>query len=159
MLKENQLIKAVNNNDLSTVKNLLKDKKIHPQKDNNDALYIASQNGYLDIVKLLLKDKRVDPSNHSNQHFRVAAIFGHFNVALILLNDKRVNPTDCNNQAISQTALKYGDPNYKPIQKSYPRLTKLLWKDKRVKNSLKYDDSDLYEKLLLNDVKNKINNF
>ena len=44
-------------------------------------------------------------------------------------------------------------------QLNLDNMVKLLWNDQRVKNTLKKDDQELYNKLIIQDVKNKVSVF
>ena len=44
-------------------------------------------------------------------------------------------------------------------QLNLDNMVKLLWNDQRVKNTLKKDDLELYNKLIIQDVKNKVSVF
>jgi hypothetical protein len=70
------------------------------------------------------------------------------NLIQLLITDFNVNPSICYNGAI-RTA--YGNNSLDIIE--------LLWKDKRVKKTLKNDDENLYEILIKQDIKNKISSF
>ena len=67
----------------------------------------------------------------------------------LLLKDKRVNPSDYNNVSI-----------IKASEKKYFNIINILWKDKRVKTSLKEDCFELYEILIKKDkIKEKVEVF
>ena len=59
------------------VRELLKNSKVDPSANDNQAIGIASQHGHVKIVKLLLEDKRVDPSDNKNYAIRIANQMGH----------------------------------------------------------------------------------
>jgi hypothetical protein len=107
---------------------------------------IINQN--IEDLNLLIKHKRVDPSFEDNWAIIYASDNGCINVVKILLNDKRVNPADYCNYSI-RLACKN--------RISY--IGHLLWKDERVKKTLEKDDFKLYNKLMLKDIKNKVNEF
>ena len=48
---------------IKIVKILLKDERVDPSDQNNDAIQWASEKGHLEVVKLLLKDKRIDKND------------------------------------------------------------------------------------------------
>ena len=56
----------VKNGYLEIVQELLKDNRVDPSANNNDAIQWASGNGHLEVVEELLKDNRVDPSANDN---------------------------------------------------------------------------------------------
>ena len=67
MTKQEKFEKAVRENNIETVKKLLKDSEVDPADNDNYAIRCASEYGYIEIVKLLLADKRVDPADMWNQ--------------------------------------------------------------------------------------------
>ena len=79
---------------IKIVKILLKDERVDPSDQNNDAIQWASNNGYYKIVKLLLKDKRVNPSVHNNFVIKTASENGCYKVVKLLLKDKRIDKND-----------------------------------------------------------------
>ena len=46
---------------------LLKDNRVDPSTDDNNAIEWASRSGHLEVVQELLKDNRVDPSANNNE--------------------------------------------------------------------------------------------
>ena len=48
------------------MKLLLKDSRVDPAANNNEAIRYANSNGHVEVVKLLLKDSRVDPAARNN---------------------------------------------------------------------------------------------
>ena len=66
----------------------------------------------------------------------------------LLLKNKNVNPADSSNEAITFACI---SGNYNAIA--------LLWNDIRVKNTLKIDNLMLYNKLVKEDIKNKVGKF
>ena len=69
------------------------------------------------------------------------------NVELLLKNEK-INPSKDNNYAV-QLASENGHID----------IVNLLWQDQRVKDTLKVDDKELYNELIKNDIKDKIEDF
>ena len=72
----------------------------------------------------------------------------NINNVKLLLNDKRVDPSDDNNWAIKLAS-----------QNGHVDIVNLLWQDQRIKNSLENDDKELYNKLIKNDIKDKVKDF
>ena len=107
MTKQERFEKAVKQNDIETVKELLKDSEVDPGADDNQAIGKASQNGHVEVVRLLLDDVRVDPEANVNYAIGYAALNGHVEVVRLLLDDDRVDPADDNNWAI-RYAIKNG---------------------------------------------------
>lgn len=54
----------------TTVRVLLKDKRVDPSDRGNFAIREASKNGHVSTIKVLLKDKRVDHSDRDNYAIR-----------------------------------------------------------------------------------------
>ncbi len=89
---------------LKVVRFLLKDKRVDPAADDNEAIVAASFKGELGIVRLLLKDKRVDPSARDNGPMVEASTHGHLGVMRLLFDDGRVDPAARRNMAISEAS-------------------------------------------------------
>ena len=149
MTIQEQFYKAIKENNIQSIKLLLKNDKVNPSKDTNYPIRFASINGFFDIVKLLLNDKRVDPSKYDNWAIQLASENGHVGIVKLLLKDKRVDPSDYNNVCI-----------IKASEKKYFNIVNLLWKDQRVKDTLKYYDPTLYNELAKKDkIKEKVKEF
>ena len=82
------------------VAQLLKDPRVDPSTNNNEAISLATFYGKLDVVQLLLADPRVDPSDEDNYAIRTASFHGYYTVVKELLSDHRVDPTARDNYAI-----------------------------------------------------------
>jgi hypothetical protein len=108
----------------------------------------AAKNGNTDIVKLFLKDKNLNVNDLSSYAFCHSSENGHFDIVQLLINDKRTNVT--------------ARSNY-PIRKAFSaqkhNVVQLLWKIKRIRDTLKVSDNVLYNILLKESMKNKINGF
>ena len=177
-------IEAIENNKINIIKTLLKDLSFLPNFDDNQAFQLSARLGHIEIVELLLNDKRIDPavvtipqilgspctinSNKTNYNivelllknkiidpsidYNYAIIysskFGHEQIVDLLLKDKRVDPSDHRNCSIRHS-----------YEHKHKKITQLLWKDQRVKNTLMKDDLELYNKLIKNEVLEKISVF
>ena len=110
--------------------------------------------------EILLKNKKFDPSMSDNHAIALASYYGHIEIVKLLLNDPRVDPSFDNNYAIS-LSYNYNDSNHVSYNNdnNNPYIVELLWKDERVKNTLKKDNLELYNKLKKMDTKIKINKF
>lgn len=86
---KNALIYAIKMNYKQIVDILLKDDRIDPAANYNEALGLASAKGYLDIVQMLLRDERVDPSANNNFAIKWASRFNNTRVVNLLLSDPR----------------------------------------------------------------------
>jgi ankyrin repeat protein len=81
---------AIEKNDITFIKDLLKLKKINPSMNCNYPIRCAVRNGHIEIVKLLLEDSRVDPSEYSNCSIKVAIFNNNEELVKILWNDQRL---------------------------------------------------------------------
>lgn len=99
-LNYHALMIAINKNDVSLLRMLMKNPKIDPRKGgrtemmypgfDNAPIRRASQEGKIEIVKELLKDQRVDPSAGENWALKEAIKHKRWNVVEELIKDKRV---------------------------------------------------------------------
>lgn len=135
---QNKFYTFIKENDIENVKLLLKNKKIDVSAEDNWAIELASTSGHFDIVKLLLDDKRVDPTDNRNWTIQATYKKAYYDI-LDSVNKKNFDIFSFNNE--------------------YVNIIKLLWRDERVKNSLKNDDDDLYDKLIKQDIIDKIEEF
>jgi hypothetical protein len=169
--KNSDFTKAIANNDIATVKELIS--VIDPSFHNNNSIQEAASNNKHEILKILLADPRVDPTVLGNMPFRDAVKEGHLESVALLLSDPRVDPTACDDAsileavnygryAITELLLKDGrcDPNQRDsypirisIRRGYYKIIKLLLTDSRVDpsasdNSLLFEclDDELYPK-------------
>lgn len=135
---QNKFYTFIKENDIENVKSLLKNKKVDVSAEDNWAIELASTSGHFDIVKLLLDDKRVDPTDNRNWTIQSTYKKAYYDI-LDSVNKKNFNIFSFNNE--------------------YVNIIKLLWKDERVKSSLKNDDDELYEELIKQDISDKIEGF
>ncbi len=135
---QNKFYTFIEQNDIENVKLFLKNKKIDVSAEDNWAIELASTNGHFDIVELLLNDKRVDPSDNRNWVIQATYKKAYYKI-FDSINNKNFNIFSFNNE--------------------YVNIIKLLWKDERVKSSLKNDDDELYDKLIKQDISDKIEEF
>ena len=147
------LNKSIKNNDIPNFILLFKDENMNLIYDLDEALIKACEYGSVDIVKILLKDERIAPDEGWNYALRIASKYGNLDVIKLLLKDKRVDPSDASNWAISQS------DEFTIDKLTRNSIVLLLWKDSRVKNTLKNDDLLLYNKLIKQDIQNKISEF
>lgn len=148
MTKQEVLYYAILCDDLPSVISILKDPKIElSSKKFHRTLSRACKNGYIKLIKTILLDKRVDPSYNDNYLLYIAAIHNHLKLVEILLQDKRVDPSTSKNYTIKNSIF------------ADEKITQLLWKDKRIRKTLKNDNPELYTTLITSEVKNKISEF
>ena len=113
-----------------------------------EQFYKSIEDGDIENFNLLMKNKEVNPADDNNKAIVLASRSGHFDIVKLLLNDKRVNPSDCyNSSIIAASDIGYFD------------IVNLLWQDQKVKDTLKIDDKELYNELIKNDIKDKIEDF
>ena len=155
-----KLIQALRNKNVDEAISILNNNDIDPTYDDCKAFVIALENGLVEVVKLLLINPKINPSFRNNHCISIAAQEGLEEIVEILLIDPRVEPSSKHNQAISIAKhFSNFDKPAKASQKTYFNIIKLLWKDQRVKNTLKNDNIKLYNELKIEDIKNKINEF
>lgn len=135
---QNKFYTLIKENDIKMVESLLKNKKIDVSAENNWAIELASTSGHFEMVKLLLNDKKVNPADNRNWTIQSTYKKAYYDI-LDSVNKKNFNIFSFNNK--------------------YINIVKLLWRDERVKNSLKNDDDELYNELIKQDISNKIELF
>ena len=115
-----------------------------------EQFFNAMKNNDIKNFKLLFHNKNVNLFLKHNPEMLIAIYCrdGNFNIVKFLLKDKRVDPSKDYNGSIS-LAYRY----------KYYDIVELLWKDKRVKNTLQKDKLKLYNELILKESKIKISNF
>ena len=99
-------------------------------------------------VKLLLADRRGDPAADSNSAIRCASRNGNTEVVKLLSSDPSVYPAASANYAI-----------VKASENGHSDVVNLLWKNKKVKETLKNNDLNLFNSLTQLDIKEKIKSF
>jgi ankyrin repeat protein len=178
---------AIEDNNINVVKKLIKDKEIDISYLNNKAIHSSSKNGYIDIVKLLLESDK-DVFKHTCNPLYEATISNHITIIKILLKDTRIGNVNLESSLIIAARLNYieitslllkderVDPSYSSncaIRYAHyyenPEIVKLLWSNKKFKNTLKNDEISIelltktkphiYNELLILDIKNKIERF
>ena len=139
---------AAENGKLDVFKLILSHTSLRGDEHNNTSLHLASEHGHFHIVEFMLGCYYIKPESNKNRAIRAASCNGHIEIVKILLKDKRVDPSDFYNESIRNST--YSD---------YTEITQLLWEDLTVKNSLKNNDEILYNKLMQQDIKNKVREF
>jgi ankyrin repeat protein len=127
---------AINDNDISKVKELLKDPQINPEQEHSWSLRYACSFGRYNIVKLLLEDGRADPTVFIQSCVKIASEENHPRILRLLLKDTRVIPESDENYAL-EIAAAYGNFT----------CFKLLLNDERT--SAYNNEKKSYESLLL----------
>jgi ankyrin repeat protein len=136
------------NNDIEKVKEKLSTGTIEAHCKNNYACLIAASKGHLDMLKFLIKIPEVNPFDLNNTAFELAASHGNIEIIEFLLNDPRVIPNSNGNDPIR---LAYNSKQY--------LMVALLFKNKKIRSTLKNDDTELYTKINLLNIKSKIEKF
>ena len=107
MDKQDQLKKAVKENDVAIVKLLLKDKAIKISTTQCFCLGIAAQLGHIDIIKLFIKDKRVNISENGNSAILFAYDEGFLDIVDLLWENIKVkNSLENDNYMIYKMLIK-----------------------------------------------------
>lgn len=68
------------------VKRLLRNSRVDPAANNNNAIICAAKGGRKDVLKLLLKDSRVDPGAQDDLALQMAVTEGHVSTTRMLLD-------------------------------------------------------------------------
>jgi hypothetical protein len=177
------IVIACNNDNEQSIRLLIEDSRVDPSINNNEALLNAIKIHSIDIITLLLNDNRVTPSNNPeilmeainrkdldifkkiaaydsvdfkgdsyDYYFKkplYASISRGFLYAVdFLVNQKHINPSLNNNEHIIE-ANKKGEGE----------ISELLFKDKRVFNTLKKNDEKLFNKLNKNRIRDNVVDF
>jgi ankyrin repeat protein len=147
MTKQEEFQKAIEENNIKLVCELVQEGKIDPENNGNEALRTAAKYGFVDIVELLFK-VGVKPVFGGNCTIRIAAFYGNIKLIEFLLKESRVDPSDCGNESICFA-----------YKKKYTDIVELLWSSQTVKDTLKYDNTKIYNELVQQDIKNKVSQF
>ena len=149
MNKIREFKSAIYFNDFNKVSLLLKDKTFNQFNSLNEDIIEAAGQGYISIVELLLNEPRINiTAEQINQAICMASFNGFYEIVTSLLSKKNINPAY--------------DKNYSIIYASYNKhndVVELLWKYKIVKNTLKNDNIELYNKLIKKDIGSKVREF
>jgi hypothetical protein len=76
--------------DKDAVERLLKEARLDPSVENNEAIRIASKLGNTDVVQILVEDIRVDPTALDNDAICLACSNGHLDTVKVLLKSPQV---------------------------------------------------------------------
>ena len=148
MTKQEEFMRAINNNDLSTVMTYFNNEEIDIKDSFILIMFrIACQIGHTEIIRFLLKDGRIDPAHGDNHHLQLSVLYDQYDIVELLLLDDRIDPSAQNNNAIYNA----GHRNDK--------MRKILWKDQRIKDSLLIYNTDLYNEFTKRDIQNNLNEF
>ena len=109
---------------------------------------IAIERNNIKIVKNLINNIKVNPADNYNWAIREASENGFFDIVELLINNLKVNPTCDYNHSIS---IAY--------YHNYQDVVNLLWNLQAIKQTLKKDNLELYNKLITKDIKNKVSKF
>jgi ankyrin repeat protein len=121
--------------------------------NNYLAFYYYARYGYIDMVKFLIKTK-VKSSKHNSLALSLSVDNNQYDMVLFLLKDKKADPSSNNNYPLLRASTN-----------GCNEIIEVLWNDKRIKKNkyikdiLKNDNIDLYEKLIKKDIKFKASNF
>ena len=145
MTKQEEFDEAVKANNIKNVKLLLKDKRVDPSKDfdPNVLFYVTARS-----MRRLSQNKNIPHNPKKRYPLGLSSLRGYIDIVKLLLKDKRIAPSKYNNFAIINA--------YKNNHKD---IVDLLWKHKTVKQSLKIDDFELYNKIIMKEITKKISEF
>ena len=146
MIKQSDFKKLVQLHDIESIKLHFEDENFDPSYNDNCFIRFAVEVGATDIFKLLLNDPRVDPSADDNEAIAGACYNGFTEIVELLLLDKRVDPSHI-------FCFQYA------YQNRHLEITELLWKDKRVQNTLKKENITLYTEFNEKHIKIKLDKF
>jgi hypothetical protein len=173
------LKKIINSGDVEKLLSLIEDPLLNLSICDDIALRIASQNQSIDIIKILLKDKRVNPSIGINMPIKKAISFNNEEMLKLLLNHNK-NIINKSNIELFEFALQkksfsclkilIEDGRIDPskdynfliqdlFDEEQHELVELLWKDNRIKDTLKEDNEYLYDMFIKKSIEKKINLF
>jgi ankyrin repeat protein len=80
-------IRAINSNDIRSVKTFLSNKDFNPAKENNLAFIYACFKKHTYIFKLLLNDNRINPTDRNNIAFIHACYYNKNNLVNIFIKN------------------------------------------------------------------------
>ena len=146
--KEEGFLQSIKDNDIKKVQKYLKDQDINIANNFYFSLRTAAELSFIDILELLFKNKQIK----IEVAYKIALIYipnkDTIKIIHLLLNDKKGFPSQNNNEAI---ILLDNNNNMESVR--------LLWSDQRVKDSLEKNNSSLYNKLILQDINDKLKGF
>jgi hypothetical protein len=143
-IQKNDIKALIQKNDIKALISAINNPEINIVFENINFIRYASVLGRNHIVEILLNDKRIDPSDDFNAALRLSSEFGHTKIVKLLLNDERVDPSDYRNYAIKNA-----------FKNNFIDIVGMLWKNNKIKDSLKINDSGFYNKI----IKNKVEEF
>jgi ankyrin repeat protein len=133
--------------DTKSVIFLLEFRYIQDNLNNLGVLYSCCMRGHIDIVKILIQNG-ADPIGKDNEYFENAACAGNYELVEYFLNEHNANPTTHNNYAIE-----------KAYSHRHDKIVELLFSKTIVKNTLINTNNELYNKLMVKYINNKISSF
>jgi hypothetical protein len=170
-----ELIMAIPQDSIEDIVKLLKQSQIS-NEHKREVFKRSCIFGRLDIVKYLIKE--VNPSHDDNISIKKSITNGHFHIVELLINNENVKFVDnylnfiksVINKDIKELKRLLKLPDFSPeiennfalkqsIQNSFSEVTKLLFEDERVKESLLNNDFTFYNYLTKENIKTKINQF
>ena len=118
---------------------------------------VAIEEENIGLVREYLKSPNYDPSANNSTLIGEASESGLIDIVTLLLNDPRVDPSRDANYAIKMAMHNYEDERLS--NEGYLETIELLWSDNRVKSTLEKNSPHLYEKLIKENIKNKVKDF
>jgi ankyrin repeat protein len=126
---------------------LLNHSKVHLSQGYKYTLTCAASSGNIELFNIIYKNKKITIKD-LNLAFCEASKHGRIEIIKLLLIDPKINPTYLNNWSIIKAHNNY-----------HLNVLQLLWQDTRVKNTLKKDCKDLYDKITKEELKANIIGF
>jgi hypothetical protein len=117
-------------------------------KNNNERFIKFIRTNDIEGINISIKFKKIKLNYKNNRFIIDVAVFGRSEIISLLLKYEEVDPSDELNYAISLAH-----------SQNHTKIISLLLNDKRVKNTLKKDNVDLYNQLTKLDIKEKVENF
>lgn len=96
--------KAILDNDIDVVKQMLDSKIIDPSRNNNWAIRICCLKNYYELAEILLEDDRVDSSDELNACFGISCELGHRKLVQLLIDHPKVDGTDSDGKLLNKVA-------------------------------------------------------
>ena len=119
----------------------LKNEKINPSHNNNEALIISSENGYLNSVTALFKYESVLSASNIELSFALAAQNGHIDIIKLFIKSLQLDPSLHFNWAI-----------YNAHKNNHTHIINYLWKDQRIKKTIIKNHLNIYNEIIKKEI-------
>jgi hypothetical protein len=146
MLNPTDFIHLIYTNDFDAISVLLARDDIMASCSYNNIINKAIENGNFKIFKALMLDDRISAEFYYNGSIEKASRSGNFEIVEFLFKDKHTE----------NYAFEDSDAIELSVESGNEKITSFLWKNDILKESLKYDNIDLYNELKLKYIEDKI---